>query len=401
MKKTKMEKGITLIALIITIIILLILAVVTIGSIKNSNIIAYAQNASSRYESEKEREESTLSGYEDLISESTRGTWVDNGDSTFTSGDGITVKLGDYVNYNEGSYKHTPDTTKGAGTSGTTGASTTEHNLGTSELTTEDLSWRVFGVNERGQLELISADPTNTPLYLANDEGYINAEENLNTFCNDLYGKGTYASGARSLNVKDINNLTGYNPMSEDSSYNSIYGVNWIYRYPTEAEMGSTTRYMQYSTNNGNTWNNITDTDSQTFRVPGENTILSSSNSEKKEITSSEYAYIISDALTTYKGYPLKRAQEISNVICLSSDSSSIFIQWLASKGAKCSENYVSFDLYIINGEQLNCEGGIYKSNGTNICNSLLVRPVVTLKSNVSIVTNDSENSISNMWTLR
>lgn len=47
MKKTKMEKGITLIALIITIIVLLILAVVTIGAITNSDggIFSYAQES--------------------------------------------------------------------------------------------------------------------------------------------------------------------------------------------------------------------------------------------------------------------------------------------------------------------------------------------------------------------
>ena len=42
-----------------------------------------------------------------------------------------------------------------------------------STLTTEDLSWRVLGINAQGQLELISADPTSQTLYLANDEGYV------------------------------------------------------------------------------------------------------------------------------------------------------------------------------------------------------------------------------------
>ena len=56
MKKTKLEKGITLIALIITIIILLILAVVTIGSIQDSEIIDYAQKAGSEYSNAQEEE---------------------------------------------------------------------------------------------------------------------------------------------------------------------------------------------------------------------------------------------------------------------------------------------------------------------------------------------------------
>ena len=60
MKKTKTQKGITLIALIITIVILLIIAVVTIGSIQNSKIIDHAQNASSKYTLEQEKEQIEL-----------------------------------------------------------------------------------------------------------------------------------------------------------------------------------------------------------------------------------------------------------------------------------------------------------------------------------------------------
>ena len=57
MKKIKLEKGITLIALIITIIILLILAVVTIGSIKESKIVDYAQDAANEYTIGQEKEQ--------------------------------------------------------------------------------------------------------------------------------------------------------------------------------------------------------------------------------------------------------------------------------------------------------------------------------------------------------
>ena len=44
-RKTKMEKGITLIALIITIVVLLILAATAISSITNDGVLQYAQNA--------------------------------------------------------------------------------------------------------------------------------------------------------------------------------------------------------------------------------------------------------------------------------------------------------------------------------------------------------------------
>ena len=62
MKKTKLEKGITLIALIITIVVLLILAVVTIGSIRDSKIIGHAQNAATDYKKAQEEEQIML-GY--------------------------------------------------------------------------------------------------------------------------------------------------------------------------------------------------------------------------------------------------------------------------------------------------------------------------------------------------
>ena len=69
MEKTKTQKGITLIALIITIIVLLILAVVTINSVKDSGIITHAQSAVDTYKEKEEEEKQTLKEYVDYISE--------------------------------------------------------------------------------------------------------------------------------------------------------------------------------------------------------------------------------------------------------------------------------------------------------------------------------------------
>ena len=52
----KLQKGITLISLIITIVILIILATVTINSIDSSNTINYAQNTVNNYEVAQEKE---------------------------------------------------------------------------------------------------------------------------------------------------------------------------------------------------------------------------------------------------------------------------------------------------------------------------------------------------------
>ena len=73
MKKTKLEKGITLVALIITIIVLLILAVVSIGAIKNSKIISHSQNAANKWKEEQGKENELLEGYLGKIESSLSG----------------------------------------------------------------------------------------------------------------------------------------------------------------------------------------------------------------------------------------------------------------------------------------------------------------------------------------
>ena len=64
MKKQKMNKGITLIALIITIIVLLILAAVAIAAIKGDGIISHAKNAKSQYSGAQANEQDMLGRYE-------------------------------------------------------------------------------------------------------------------------------------------------------------------------------------------------------------------------------------------------------------------------------------------------------------------------------------------------
>ena len=73
MRKTKLQKGITLVALVITIIVLIILAAVAIGAIQNKGIIKYAQNASADYEVAEKEEQSVLASLLDKIKEKAPG----------------------------------------------------------------------------------------------------------------------------------------------------------------------------------------------------------------------------------------------------------------------------------------------------------------------------------------
>ena len=118
MRKTKAEKGITLVALIITIIVLLILAVVSINAVQNDGIIDYAKNARTEYEKAQDEEQALLDYYTSQIQSSTGKGIVHNGiipqNASYTPAGGTvilsgnnfptTVKDGDTYQYGDYEY---------------------------------------------------------------------------------------------------------------------------------------------------------------------------------------------------------------------------------------------------------------------------------------------------------
>lgn len=421
-QKLKNNNGITVVALVITIIIMLILAGVTVKIATGGGIIDKTKNASDKFEIEQEKEK-VKSGYlsyktakmvddnaqlfvEDAqppIGNATSGWtviftktnneykltkdgkvtltkqngtvvsgWTDNGDGTFTNGD-VTLQVGDYVNYDEG-----------------TGYSTIvkSNEVGWTidkTYTTDDVGWRVLGVNKKGEVELISDNPTSSKLYLKGEIGYLKAEKVLNNMCNELYGKGEYATGARSLNVNDINKLANYDPTT-----NSEYGNIWTYRFPTSGD------YMQYKTTNEDAilgvtyWTNITNSMFQTFRMPGEAETMSTNNRNDtgRDLEYTYYAYTVADKVkqTTSDG------NKISDIISKGTGSSSV-TQWLASCSVKCDSANATFNVRCVNNSVSNIE--LYYSTDNSGGYSNYVRPVVSLKSDIQLSGNSNDG-----WTI-
>ena len=94
MRKTKTQKGITLIALIITIVVLLILAAVAITAITEYNIIENANSAAQKYGDQANSENTTLGSYNTEIDKYMGGTTGGNG-SGEGSGEGTgSVSIG-------------------------------------------------------------------------------------------------------------------------------------------------------------------------------------------------------------------------------------------------------------------------------------------------------------------
>ena len=389
--KVKSSKGITLVALVITIIILLILAVVAITAVNGDGIIGKAKEAGRSYNEKAGEENTELARQLGLIEsalggKSENGGWTDNGNGTFTKGS-VTVAIGDYVNYNEGTgTPYTPDIEKGAGTSYT-------DSLQTSEVSTEDLNWRVLGVDENGRLELISADPTQAQLTLYGIEGYKNAETILNEMCNSLYKNEAIAEKARSLNVEDVVKLSGLYDPAQDmmmSMQGNPYGKTYKYGYSTtdscikgkEATSETDTSLEGINDAEGgwtnfNTWMGEKIT---TLETP-EWTLNSSSTTAKTLKFDAWFFYTIQDSASVIKN---------------KSDNTIAPNYWLASRCVTATTNNAYF--YVRNVSS----GTVYNSNLYNSDDgannrSWAVRPVVSLKSDIPITLCTGENSITNM----
>ena len=154
-----------------------------------------------------------------------------NGRKTIITNKKIELPIGTYINYNAAatdvdgktivektitsdvgsptdtaSYKSSEKTlTEGNGASDQTFSNKSQTN-----------GWRVIGADEEtGELLIISADPVRTienkDFNLRGIAGYVYGEQELNKVCS-VFGSGYGATGARSVNVDDVNKITGYNP---------------------------------------------------------------------------------------------------------------------------------------------------------------------------------------------
>ena len=423
----KKQNGITLVALVITIIILLILAMVSIKLVMNSGIITRAEKGVNAY-SEEEIKEKIQLAYSDYKmaktsndSSYTMQNAIDNSglqgatvEGDETSGWTITVptkdgdkvysvsdlgvskapkalKLGDYVNYDPAPVDSNAATTYTSYSSAN--ASSSKNNGRTSGYTSDQTfsvdaandGWRVLSI-ENGQIKLISASAVQTKegkdFYFstpASDKPYLSAVDELNAICS-IYGKGNGAESAKSLDVDDINKLTGYDPTTYEG-----YGDLWQYRFYNDGGMTMSLQYRKSTDNDTSwtAWTNMSNGFNGNFYVPGSAVINNSNRKETEKYTYTNYDYKIED-------------EKVVNLIKGVTQSANT--QWLASYAIEPSEYYCQFNVrYLYNtgvGASRSLGGQpFYNSNGSTYTSSGYargVRPVVTLNANVTIDTSDS-----------
>ena len=433
----KERNGITLIALVITIIVLLILAGVVITTLTGDNgILGKAKTAKTTNDEEKAKEQIKIAvmgsygkdgelNYDDLtknlgqigitelpdtasyplevtldgvsatieangeVNFTTSGGYTQTGD-TITSPDGKTMKVGDYVDYDPTLEAKASDLTY-TSTADKTGADS-DQEFNATTYKSAGYGWRILGVSN-GKIRLISeefigagtyTDSNRTYYTLKGQKGFINGIEELNKI-SAIFGHGKGAEKATSITVEDINAITGYNPTT------AKYGEGNSYEYGNK---------VTYTRGEGtqNTFNYY-DKTNKTFKA------LTSGSTE---ITSTYYDYYagkfgknngtdgtsavddIYNLNETYKmlfGYDKVGSdngfRNFTNGKCEQK-------YWLASDYAYAEPYFVKWGLRYVNDGYVNrnylCDSGGYESSYS----SYGVRPVVSLKSDVSLEWNET-----------
>lgn len=108
-----------------------------------------------------------------------------------------------------------------------------------------DVKWKVMGVDEKGNLLIVSASSVETITLGKKDDvektqkDYKEGIEKINTIA-EKYGSGTNALGARSITIEDINKITKYDLNELDQ-----YGLTTTYYWGNESNPKSKTENQE------------------------------------------------------------------------------------------------------------------------------------------------------------
>jgi len=327
MKKSKFEKGITLIAFIIIVGIILTLITVLSSEISNENIFANSENIIDK----NDKPQSTIN-YNSL------GEMYKDGK----------IKVGDYIQYNPAILQNgevltfLPD--------GETAGVLTGHTKG-QVITQEQLNWRVLGYDkERNEILLISSTPTNNTITFRGHIGYNNFENVLNETCLSLYSNGEIGATARSLTMEDIEKYLGGN------SFNKInFGGG------SRSQGGYGFRNLRISSS---------------YSVNSTNGFLIKENSKVMlDLTGNAYFYTASEVIKD------------KNMLDVLLGANGNYYSWLASKYVRVNSGIAAWGLSVASGFKNGV--GMYStmclSSGKYAENTFCIRPVVAIPGSITI----------------
>ena len=391
-KKTRKEKGITLIALVITVVILIILATISINFVFGENgLVARAEQATQLAEEARATEDMGMylasiqmeetqnenfrladylssnignAGLEDFINQGNG-----YGDVSY-NGHNFLVNLDDYtftyLGKSDGTVNRRIEQVLGNNNESVPGISMVEAGA----IETEDLGWRVLSVNKDGSVNLIANRNTGFEVSLSGINGYTNGVKALNEICSKLYGNleinGVKVISARNANVEDFYDVTYGVDSSRDIG--KIYTSQKIQAYINTLDVtndGYSTDQIENYIDAGNTSGE---------QSSNTQMLLSSQGMTIKELTSRTTKEETASLINTGNNYWLATRNTISHW-----DSQGGEIPDLEDERyeeyrmtyIRADGEYSTYITFKIDG---------HNTSGTNSTNNCALRPVITVR---------------------
>jgi len=416
-KRHNQISGITLIVLVVTLIVLLLLAGITIGTLFGENgVINKASKAKTGTELAEKEESNSINKMESDMTEKIENMQKEKGwrqpnplSTEITNGE-ITLKIGDYVDYtcrsSNARYISTGSMT-GDGKSGWSNNQIFQANQ-------YKYGWRVLGIDkDTKQLLLISEDFV--PLtgggslgnrkehmyYLSGANGYKNGIDELNKICS-IYGTGKGATGARCVNVEDIDWITGYNPENTGVRDKNKTGSGRKYHQGEISEYGNSVKctfggtFIEYEPMNGATkckenasQLHYYDEESSSWKLVSRNSsvTLKSGIYEYYPTTLKETDSNVNSTTgiaSTSQEYKMLFTNSSTGADRENSGKTDNFSYWVATKNVATFKEGVNFCFQIVRWGYLNRIHVFRAYGGTNtVCNG--IRPVVSLDTEVEL----------------
>ena len=383
------QKGITLIALVITIVILIILATISINFVFNGGLIDRAEQARDYYQNDEaytDESITNLTGYIDGLINGVEGGGTSGAKTLVQAFNDGEIKVGDYVDYKPEA--HDPVTVTSSESGYTNSASMSD---GTDQIFSQDESttWRVLGLSEDGQHLLLTSgspikkDGDDPYLVLESYTGADKAVEVLNRI-SGLYHNSSLAEETRSMTIEDIERVVGDMTVqmpTEAGNDGKVYFTD----DESQTNIGQTTPYPRYTYKEGN----YTLTNPPQPATAGET------------VNADLWAFFY----TTAPGEDTRASyidETVFDMLFAGTTGSSNYAKsyWLASPGVYA----LSDDAYFgpgVGGDGLAGSGvGLFYSDGYWYAGGFAVRPVVVLKSNITVdQVKEIEDQEEDPWT--
>ena len=373
-KNKETQRGITLVALVITIVILIILATISIGAIFGDNGLIKNAKDAKNYQANADTEQNQFFGdAETAINEALGGKGESTGEKTLVQAfkDGE-IKVGDYVNYKPEA--HNPIT---VGTSETGYTNSNSMSEGTDQTFTQDpnTTWRVLGLSEDGNHLLLTSgspikkDGDDPYLVLESAAGAANCVQVLDKI-SGLYHNSALADETRSIKIEDIERVLGDMTVEYPQEGESGTGKVYFTSDESKTQIGTTTQYQSYT---------YIDGDYKLVNPPVEAT-----PGEKVQANAWMFLYANPRDGTKMEYVP----QRVYDMLFTDTTELGNYAKsyWLASPGVIAASGYAGFGPGAVrNGVAYSGGGYLFSSGGYWYAVGCAVRPVVSLKSNVSV----------------